>query len=446
MEPLLAALHAGATTFSALAWGPWLLVLLLGGGLFFLVYARFAPFRHLPHAYALLRGRLDDDSDPGEITHFQALSAALGGTVGVGNIGGVALAIYLGGPGAIFWMWMTAVLGIATKFFTCTLSVMYRGRDGRGDLQGGPMYVIREALGPRLRFLAYLFAGVGLVGCLPAFQANQLVQILRDVAIGPGADDALSFNAGAGFTIAALTAVVVFGGLRRVAAIATRLVPFMSLLYLGGTAAIIVLNASEVPTVLGLIFADAFTGAAAGGGAVGAVILIGVQRGAYSNEAGIGTEALAHGAAKTQEPVREGIVAMTGPIIDTLVICTATALAILLTGVWQTTEDNGVTLTARAFEAVCFALTTIFTYSYYGTKCFNFLFHPDRENAYRVVYIAFILVAALVSLETAIAIIDGAFALMAIPTMVSSLILAPKVVEAARRYFAALEQPDPAVR
>jgi AGCS family alanine or glycine:cation symporter len=170
-----------ATTFSSWAWGPWLLVLLLGGGGFFLVYTRFVPFRYLPHAWQLLRGRYDDPNDPGQISHFQALSSALAGTIGMGNIAGVALAITIGGPGAIFWMWMTAVLGIATKFFTCSLAVMYRGRDQAGELQGGPMYVIREGLHPRWRPLAYWFAFFGLIGSLPALQANQLTQIVRDV-------------------------------------------------------------------------------------------------------------------------------------------------------------------------------------------------------------------------------------------------------------------------
>lgn len=457
---MLEQIHLVATTFSRLAWGPWLLVLLLGGGVFFLIYSRFLPFRYLPHSWALLRGRLDDESDPGDITHFQALSTALAGTIGTGNIGGVALAIYLGGPGAIFWMWMTAIVGIATKFFTCTLAVMYRGKDARGHLQGGPMYVIREALSPRMRFLAYMFAVFGMIGSLPAFQTNQLIQILRDVIVIPAGylsvdDDPFGFNIGAGIVLAVLTALVVTGGLQRVAAVAVRLVPFMSVIYLAAAGAAILMNITEVPAVFALIVTDAFTGSAAGGGAVGAIIIIGVQRGAFSNEAGIGTEALAHGAAKTKEPVREGLVAMTGPIIDTLLICTATAMLILISGVWQTSEANGVTLTAQAFDAVlgtpglvivftcviCFATTTIFTYS----KCFNFIFHPDRENIYRVIYIGFILVAAVIGIEAAVSIIDGAFALMAIPTMISTLILAPKVIEAARRYFASLQQTDPAI-
>lgn len=450
-----------ATTFSRWAWGPWLLVVLLGGGFFFLVYTRFAPFRHLPHAWALLRGRYDDPDDPGQISHFQALSSALAGTIGMGNIAGVALAITVGGPGTIFWMWMTAILGIATKFFTCSLAVMYRGRDSAGVLQGGPMYVIREALHPRFRFLAYWFAFFGLIGALPALQANQLVQILRDVVfIDQGflaADaDPFGFNLVTGLALTVLSATVVFGGLPRIAAVASRMVPSMSALYLGTTALVLVLNADALPGVLTLIVTDAFTGEAVGGGALLTVILYGVQRGAYSNEAGIGTEALAHGAAKTREPIREGLVAMLGPVVDTLLICTATASVILISGVWQDgSTASGVTLTAVAFEqllgpagvmvvficAVCFAITTIFTYSFYGSQCASFLFGVGAQVYYRFVYVGFIVVASVVSLKAAISIIDGAFAMMAIPTMFSALLLAPRVKAAAKVYFAALDSP-----
>ncbi|MGD8831037.1 MAG: alanine/glycine:cation symporter family protein [Pseudomonadales bacterium] len=450
-----------ATTFSSWAWGPWLLVLLLGGGLFFLLYTRFAPFRHLPHAWALLRGRYNDPNDPGQINHFQALSAALAGTIGMGNIAGVALAITVGGPGAIFWMWMTAILGIATKFFTCSLAVMYRGHDSAGDLQGGPMYVIREAMHPRWRFLAYWFAFFGLIGALPALQANQLVQILRDVVyidqgfLAPDADP-MTYNLVTGVVITALSAGVIFGGLKRIAAVASRIVPAMTALYLATTALVLLMNADAVPGVIALIVRDAFSGQAVLGGSLLSVILYGVQRGAYSNEAGIGTESLAHGAAKTREPIREGLVAMLGPIVDTLLICTATASLILISGVWQAQDvASGVTLTAAAFGemlgpagvvvlfvcAVCFAITTIFTYSFYGSQCASFLFGVRAQFYYRLVYVGFIIVASLVSLRAAISIIDGAFAMMAIPTMFSALVLAPRVKAAARAYFAAIDNP-----
>jgi AGCS family alanine or glycine:cation symporter len=448
-----------ATAFSQYAWGPWLLILLLGGGAFFLLYTRFVPFRYLNHAGQLLLGKYDQAGDPGQITHFQALSSALAGTIGMGNIAGVALAIAIAGPGAIFWMWMTAILGIATKFFTCSLAVMYRGADSDGQLQGGPMYVIREALHPRFRFLAYWFAFFGLIGALPALQANQLVQILRDVVfIDNGILDAEAdhfiFNLSAGLIITAICAVVIFGGLHRIAAVASRLVPFMSVLYLSATLLAIALNIGELPSVIALIISDAFTGQAAAGGALLSVILYGVQRGAYSNEAGIGTESLAHGAAKTTEPIREGLVAMLGPVIDTLLICSATAFMILLSGVWlEGGNGSGVTLTAAAFNSllgpfglvvvfvcvICFAGTTILTYSFYGSQCAGFLFGNRSQDYYRLVYVSFIVVASVVSLDAAISIIDGAFAMMAIPTMFSALVLAPKVKAAAVVYFAKLD-------
>ena len=454
-------IQQAASQFASLAWGPWLLLLLLGGGLFFLVFSRATPFRHLGHGWLLLRGKYDDKQGPGHISHFQALSAALAGTVGMGNIGGVALAIAIGGPGAIFWMWATAILGITTKFFTCSLAVMYRGRDSAGVLQGGPMYVIREGLHKRWRFLAYMFAFFGLIGALPAFQANQLTQILREVLfVGSGWMDAdqdpWRFNLTLGIVLCAAAAAVILGGLARIARVAAALVPFMAVLYVGSAALALLLNMEKLPAVAMLILRDAFTGEAVGGGALLSVILYGVQRGAYSNEAGIGTEALAHGAARTKEPIREGLVAMLGPVIDTLLVCSATAFMILISGVWESGDQGGVTLTAAAFAALlgpvglgvlfvavpCFALTTIFTYSFYGSQCASFLIGAERKHYYQWMYLAFIVIAALITPQTAISIIDGAFAMMAIPTMISALILAPKVKVAATAYFASLKPPQ----
>jgi AGCS family alanine or glycine:cation symporter len=446
------------TTFADLAWGPWLLVLLLGGGLFFLIYSGFTPFRYLPHAFALLRGRYDDVHDPGQINHFKALSAALAGTIGMGNIAGVALAIKIGGPGAIFWMWVTAVIGIATKFFTCSLAVMYRGKDSHGDLQGGPMYVIREALPKEMHFLAYLFAFVAMIGCLPALQSNQLVQILRDLVFvdnGVVAEDGnlFSVNLALGIGLASVTAVVILGGLQRIARVASAVVPGMTLLYLAAVFVALAAHADAVPAAVGLILTDAFTGEAAAGGSLMGMMIYGVQRGAYSNEAGMGTESLAHGAARTAEPIREGLVAMLGPIVDTLLICTATALMILVSGAWLSDEAVGVTLTANAFSAllgkpgtviifvcvICFATTTILTYSFYGSQCTSFLFGVEHAPKYRIAYVAFIVLASVISIDAAVSLIDGCFALMAIPTMISTLWLAPHVKTAAAAYWVKLE-------
>ena len=450
-------MQALSTTIAEWAWGPWLVVLLFGGGLYFLIRTRFQPYRHFGHAFGLISGRYDNADDPGHISHRKALSAALAGTIGLGNIAGVALAIQIGGPGAIFWMWITAIIGMATKFFTCSLAVMYRGRDSDGELQGGPMYVIREALPQRMHFLAYLFAGAGMIGCLPALQTNQLTQAVRDLVVieqgwlTPGADP-LWFNLGFGLILTLVLARAVFGGLTRIANVASTLVPIMGGLYVGSALAAILMNLNQVPAMFALILQDAFTGEAAAGGSVLAMILYGVRRGAFSNEAGIGTESLAHGAAKTQEPIREGLVAMLGPFFDTLMICTATAIIILLAGNWQG-DSQGVTLTAEAFGyllgsvgtiivflcIVFFSATTILTYSFYGGQCASFLFGTSARRKYQWVYVGFVVVAAVVSLDTAINLIDTAFALMAIPTMISAFWLAPKVIEAANEYWQKLQ-------
>ena len=451
---MLDTINVITTRFADLAWGPWLLWLLLGGGFYFLVLSRFTPFRYLKHAFDLIRGKYDDPNDPGHINHFSALSAALAGTIGMGNIAGVALAIQIGGPGAIFWMWMTAILGIATKFFTCSLAVMYRGKDDAGELQGGPMYVIREALPKNMHFLAYFFAIVAMIGCLPVLQSNQLIQIIRDlIFIDQGLltieEDPFYFNLFAGMALAALAGSIIFGGLNRIARAATIVVPFMAVLYIGTVVVALGMNVEKVPAAFAVIFSDAFTGEAAAGGSVLAMMVYGVQRGAFSNEAGMGTESLVHGAVKTSEPIREGLVAMVGPIIDTLIICTATALMILVAGNWQSGEAQGVTLTANAFSqllgpigtaiifisVVSFATTTLFTYSFYGSQCASFVFGTRHKNSYRFVFVASIVLIAVISLDAAVGLIDGSFALMAIPTMVSAIWLAPKVVVAARIYL-----------
>ena len=446
------------TGFARLAWGPWLLLLLLGGGGFFLIYSRWLPFKYLPHAFDLLRGRYDDTSAKGHISHFQALSTALSGTIGMGNISGVALAIAIGGPGAIFWMWVTAIFGIATKFFTCTLAVLYRHTDESGEVHGGPMYVIKRGLPRRFHFLASWFAIAGMIGCLPMFGTNQVIQITRDaVFIGNGWLDAnadhLLFNLTAGLVIAILTGLVVFGGIRSIGNVAAKTVPAMTALYLIITLVALVANISALPDVLALIVTDAFSGDALLGGSLLTVIQWGVQRGAFSNEAGIGTESLAHGAARTNEPVREGLVAMCGPIIDTLLVCTATAMVIILSDVWRNGDANGVTLTANAFASllgpiglvgvfVCvlsFGITTIFTYSFYGSQCARFLWGTQGASGYRWGFIGLIIISSTLTLQTVVGLIDGMFALMAIPTMVSALWLAPKVMAAARLYFANLD-------
>lgn len=447
--------------FGNYAWGMPLLILLIGGGLYFVIHSRFQPYKYFKHTLAIITGKYDDPNAPGDINHFQALSSALAATVGMGNISGVAIAITMGGPGALFWMWVSALVGMMTKFYTCTLAVMFRGTDSSGKLQGGPMYVIREGLGKKWKPLATMFAVCGLIGCTPMFQSNQLTQVIRDKMLIPfGVVDAgATFTSDAimGLVLVGLVSLVIFGGIRRIGNVASKLVPLMVVLYSASVMYIVFTHFSEIPYYFNLIITDAFTGNAVVGGAVGEVIRTGIRRAAFSNEAGIGTEALAHGAAKTNEPVREGLVAMIEPVIDTLLVCTMTGLAILMTGVWTDTSADGVTLTAMAFSAglpgqlgvviliicvVIFSLTTMFTYSYYGTKCLGYLLGAERQHWYNYFYIFSIWFGAVASIDAVISLVDGAFALMAIPTMVSTLLLSPKVREASKIYFAKIASKE----
>ncbi|NNE36866.1 MAG: alanine:cation symporter family protein [Gammaproteobacteria bacterium] len=453
-------LEALSTGFANVMWGMPLVLLLVGGGLFLVIYSRLLPYRHFRHGIDILLGKYDNPDDEGLIPHFHALSTALSGTLGMGNIAGVAVAITMGGPGAVFWMWVTALVGVGTKFYTCTLSIMYRGRDSLGVLQGGPMYVIREGLGKKWQPFAVLFAVSGLVGSLPMFQVNQLVQILREaIAIPTGlatSEQHFGFDLAAGILVSISVLAVIIGRIQRIGLFTSRVVPTMVIIYFIATIVLLALHLDKVPAAFALIFTDAFSGNAVAGGALGTVIVIGVRRGAFSNEAGIGSEVMAHGAAKTNEPVREGLVAMLGPVIDTLIVCTCTALAILVTGVWHGDAD-GVTLTAQAFETVFpgagmyfmtvvvffFSITTVITLWYYGAKCLGYLIGAEYQYHYIWFYVLLIIVASVVSLEVVIGVVDGAFAMMAIPTMTATLMLAKKVNAETRRYFHAhLKEPQ----
>jgi len=439
-------------------WSTPLVILLVGGGVFFMFYSRFQPYRYFGHGIDLLRGKFSDPNDPGHIPHSQALATALSGTIGLGNIAGVAIAISIGGPGAVFWMWVTAIVGVATKFYTASLAVMYRGKDAEGTLHGGPMYVITQGMGQRWYPLAALFAAACLIGALPLFQANQFIQLLRDaVAIPAGwatSEKHFTFDLVASSIVATLVAMVVAGRIQSIGRLTVRLVPIMVIMYLLMTVTVLYTYAGEIPAMLWLIVTDAFTGEAAAGGSIGAVILIGVRRGAFSNEAGIGTESLAHGAAKTGQPIREGVVAMIGPVIDTLVVCTCTALIILLTGVWQTEAGlEGVTMTARAIEQVfpntgiylllimvgMLSFSTMVTMWFYGVKCMGFLFGVERQYYYSPIYLVLLVVGAVASLDIVNGLILASYATMAIPTMISALYLAPRVNKAAKAYFTALK-------
>ncbi len=434
-------------------WGLPLVILLVGGGVFFVFHSRLLPYRHLKHAIDITSGKFSkEEKAEGDLTHFQALMVALSGTLGLGNIAGVAVAITVGGAGAIFWMWITALVGIATKFYTATLAVKYRGLDRSGRIQGGPMYVIREGLGKKWLPLAWLFCLGGIFGALPIFQINQLVQVLRDfIAIPHGlatASDHFSFDLTAGILLCFLITYIVMGKLERLAKITSRVIPMMVICYFLLTLGVLLLNFSAIPSAFSAIFVGAFSGSSVAGGFIGSVVLIGVQRGAFSNEAGIGTESMAHGAAKTNEPTREGLVATLGPIVDTLLVCTCTALAILVTDMGDL-QLTGVSLTAQVFEQafpnvggylltlVVFFLSTstVLTFWYYGSKCAEFLLGKRFEQAYVWFYLCLIIVGAVSSFALVINLIDIMYALMAIPTMISTLLLAPKVTEQAKIYF-----------
>jgi len=426
-----------------IAWGLPLVILLISAGIYFTLSGKLLPFRGLRHSIDILRGKLDNPEDPGQISHFHALTSALSATIGMGNIAGVAIAVSLGGPGAIFWMWVAGLVGMSTKFFTCTLACLYRKKDERGVEQGGPMYFIEVGLGKYFKPLAIMFAVCGMVGCLAMFQVNQLSGLLHN-------DWGINRIA-TGIVCMVLVGVVILGGIVRVGQVTSKVVPAMFVLYTVSALYVILSNAEVIPEVLWSIITSAFGGQAlVGGGTAVAfreVIITGIKRAAFSNEAGIGTAPMAHGAAKTKQPVREGLIAMLGPFIDTNLVCTMTALVILSTGVAAT--DDGVVMTVNAFEQAMpgfgryiltlvitmFSVSTMISYSYYSLKCSRYLFGYKFGSKYIYVYILSLLFAAVWAQSMVINILDTAFAMMAIPTLVSTLLLSPKVVRATKDYY-----------
>jgi len=313
---------------------PWLVVLLLACGFYVTLRLLFVQLRHLRHAVRVVMGKYDDPDDPGDISHFQALSTALSATVGIGNIAGVATAIHYGGPGAVFWMWVTAFFGMALKFAECTLSMEYRVFDDRGEASGGPMYYIERGLGRSWKPLAVLFAFCGIISSFGSGNMNQANTVAVSASTDFGAPVMI-----VGLVLGAVVAAVILGGIRSIARVSSKLAPTMAVLYVLAALVILALNVGEIPGAFATIIQDAFSPRAGVGGSVAGVfsitLLWGVKRGLFSNEAGQGSAPIAHAAAKTEEPVREGAVAMLGPLIDTLIICTMTALVIVITGVWD---------------------------------------------------------------------------------------------------------------
>lgn len=420
-----------------------LFIWLMGGGLFLFIYSRAVPLRRLGAAVRSLRTR---KTGAGEISSFQALMSAISATVGLGNIAGVAIAIVMGGPGAIFWMWVSALLGMATKFFEGTLAIMYKGRTREGEVKGGPMYVITEAFGPRFKPLAVFFASVGLVGCLCVMQANQLVEAVTTVFL-PDTESTVWLRLGIGLVITVIVSLVVLGGLKRISKVSSKLVPAMVAVYFALVLIVIVTNFDKLPAVFAGIFHGAFSLKAGLGGLAG-VAVIGARRAMLVNEAGVGTGMMMHGASRNAEPVREGYVAMLGPAIDSGLVCTLTAIPILIADCYHVEGVKGLSVALSSFDVlipvagkyllmlmvIVFAFSTMFSYSYYGRTCTEYLFSKKAARVYDIFYLFMLLIASVITLDVAVSLMDLAFALMTVPTMYTLLRLSPRVVRAMKEY------------
>lgn len=431
---------------NSLVWGPPMLVAILGTGFFLMLGLRLVPLLRIGAGFRLLwAGRRPEGE--GDISSFQALMTALSATVGTGNIAGVATAIFLGGPGAVFWMWCTALVGMATKYAESVCAIRYRERDAHGNYVGGPMYYIRNGLGPRWHWLAILFAVFGACagfGIGNTVQANSVAQVM-DVDFGVP-------RYVTGLVLAALTLLVLIGGIRRIGQVAAQLVPLMAALYVGAGLLVLIIHMDAIPAALGLIFTHAFTPTAAQGGfagaAVWAAIQFGVARGIFSNEAGLGSAPIAHAAATSRGPVQQGLIGMLGTFIDTIIVCSITGLVIVTTGAWTSGETGGA-LSSLAFGSALpgfgsalvaislalFAYSTLLGWSYYGERCVAFLFGTRSITPFRIAWVLAIPVGALVDLETIWLIADTLNALMALPNLIALLLLSPVVFRLTREYF-----------
>ncbi|MCK5542105.1 MAG: sodium:alanine symporter family protein [Desulfobacterales bacterium] len=437
--------HQVVLTIRDALWGGPTILLLVGAGLFISVATAFIQLRKFGYSLSLISGKFDDPDDPGEISHFQALNASLSATIGVGNIAGVGTAIAMGGPGAIVWMWLTAILGMGLKYGECLLSLKYRIINKNGTVSAGPMYYLERGLKQKwLGILFALFAAIASLGIGNMVQSNSVAETSAAYFAVP--------KLATGLVMAFLVFLVIIGGIKRIAQVASKMVPIMALYYIVAALYLIYLNIDQVGLAFSIIFHDAFSGTAATGGFTGAAlastIRFGVARGVFSNEAGLGSSPIAHGAAKTKEPVREGLVAMLGPFIDTIVVCTMTALVIILTGAY-TTGATGAVLTAKAFEMglpgpgsltvaigiIFFALSTIITWSYYGDRCVSYLVGEKFVIPYRFLYCLLLPVGAALELPTVWAISDCMNALMIWPNLVGVVFLSPVIFRETKKYF-----------
>lgn len=443
-----------------------LFFLLIGGGLYMFVRSGMVSLRRMPHAVNALRQK--SNSGHGQISSAQALASVVAATIGLGNIAGVAIALVVGGPGAIFWMWLSAIVGMSTKYHEGVLAIMYRGKNELGQNVGGPMYIIERGLGPRWKPLAVFFAISGMFGTLCIMNANQLTEafmsvfttaesiegssLLGGISGITGLDNSQVFKLIFGIGVALIVALVVLKGITRIAKVASVLVPFMVGVYFLMVGYIILTNYEQVPAVFASIFREAFS-LKAGFGAFAGIAIIGARRAALVNDAGIGTASLMHGQSRNSEPVREGLVAMLGPSIDSGLVCTLTALAILLCGDINVEGVKGLGVAMGAFSAgipygeyllmlivACFALSSMFSYSFYGTRCAAYLFGEKKARIYTWAFILTMVIFAVIPLETAVGMCDLFYALMAIPTMIALIALSGKVRRATKEYFARHEK------
>lgn len=434
-----------------IVWGPPLLILLAGSGLFLTIRIGFLQFRLLGYALKLAFTKHQDQTSPGDVSHFQSLMTALAATIGTGNIAGVATAVFLGGPGAIFWMWIIALVGMATKFAEAVLAVKYRVVDANGEMAGGPMYFLERGL--KQKWLAVCFA---LFGAVAAFGIGNMVQA-NSVA------HALESQFGlpvwiAGLILAVLTAAVVLGGIKSIGRVTAIIVPFMAIVYVLGGLLVLALNITAVPAAFVLIVKSAFTGHAATGGFAGALMMSairwGVARGIFSNEAGLGSAPIAAAAAKTDHPVRQGLVSMTGTFLDTIIVCTITGLVLVTSGVWDS-GLRGAALTTAAFEAglpgpgglivafgiIFFAYSTILGWAYYGERCFGYLFGWGLAlRLYRYAWVLFVAIGSALTLDTVWNFADMMNGLMAIPNLIGLIFLSGVVVSETKDFLKLREQ------
>ena len=438
------------SAINGVVWGPLMLVLILGVGLFLTFGLKLMPVLKLGTGFKLLWGGRIPDKDgskEGEISPFNALMTSLSATIGTGNIAGVATAIFLGGPGALFWMWCTALVGMATKFAEAVLAVRFREVDENGNHTGGPMYYIKNGLSSKWTWLGTAFALFGMVAGFGIGNTVQANSVANAIETNFGVEPWIT-----GLVMMVLVGLVLMGGIKRIGDVAGKLVPMMATFYIACGVAVLVVNAAEIPAAFALIFESAFTGTAAQGGFAGAAVWMairfGVARGVFSNEAGLGSAPIAHAAAQTKNPVAQGLVAMLGTFIDTLIVCSITGLAIIVTGEW-TSGETGAALTSAAFGAALpygnyivavsltiFAFTTILGWSVYGEKCVQYLFGVKAILPFRVVWILVVPVGAAGSLEFIWLLADTMNALMAIPNLIAIALLSPVVFKLTKEYFA----------